>query len=74
MPFSPSASAVFCFTSSTLAEHFPVRAFLIQGNKKLLGVRSGEWGGWGMGAMLFLVKKVLNTQHGLHSGLVNHPS
>ena len=30
-PFS--ASAVFCFTSSTLAKCFPLRTFFIQGNK-----------------------------------------
>ena len=32
IPFS--ASAVFCFTSTTLAKHFPLRTFFIQGNKK----------------------------------------
>ena len=29
-----SASAIFCFTSSTLANHFPLGTFFIQGNKK----------------------------------------
>ena len=32
MPFS--ASAVFCFTSSTSAKCFPLRTFFIWGNKK----------------------------------------
>ena len=41
MPFS--ASAIFCFTSSTSAKHFPLRTFFIWGNKKIsLGVRLGE--------------------------------
>ena len=34
MPFS--ASAVFCFTSSTSAKHFPLRTFFIQANKKIV--------------------------------------
>ena len=52
MPFS--ASAIFCFTFSTLAKSFPLRTVLIWGNQKiLLGVRSGEQGGWGMGSCCF---------------------
>ena len=33
MPFS--ASAIFCFTTSTLTICFPLRTFFIQGNKKV---------------------------------------
>ena len=43
MPFS--ASAIFCFTSSTLAK-----------KKKSLGERSGEQGGWSSEVMLFWSK------------------
>ena len=32
-----SASAIFCFTSSTSAEHFPLRTLLIRGNKVTRG-------------------------------------
>ena len=48
-----SASAVFCFTSFTLAEDFfhPGKQ-----TKKSFRVRSGEWEGWGLEDMLFLVK------------------
>ena len=31
MPFS---AAIFCFTTSTSAKHFPLRTFFIWGNKK----------------------------------------
>ena len=34
MPFS--ASTIFCFTSSKLAKNFPLRTFIIQGNKKIV--------------------------------------
>ena len=55
MPFS--APAVFCFTSSTSAKHFPLRTFFIQGNQDvLLRARLGEQEGWGTGVMLFLVR------------------
>ena len=33
---SISASAIFCFSSSTLAKHFPLRTFFTWGNKKQL--------------------------------------
>ena len=49
MPFS--ASAIVCFTSSTLAKHFPLRTFFIRGNKKTShsGRDPGNraWGAWG---------------------------
>ena len=62
MPFS--ASAIFCFTSSTLAKCFPLRTFFILGNKKkLFGVRSDELGGWGTGGHAIFGQKLLNTQH-----------
>ena len=52
-----STSAVFCFTSSTLAKRFPLRIFhLGKHKKKWLGVRSGEQGGWDTGVMPFSVK------------------
>ena len=73
MPFS--ASAVFCFTSSTSAKCFPLRTFFHGRNKKncsgkqkkSLGVR-----GWGMGVMLFFGQKLLNIQHGV--GRCTHKS
>ena len=34
-----SASAIFCFTSSTLAKHFPLINFSIRGNKKVIQAR-----------------------------------
>ena len=42
---SLSASATFCFTSSTLAKRFSLRTFFIQGNKETKnspGVRLGD--------------------------------
>ena len=60
MPFS--ASADFCFTSSTLAKHFPLGTFFIQGNKK-------ESPGWnwvnrenGARGDAVFCQKLLNTQ------------
>ena len=42
-----SATAVFCFTSSTSVKTFLFEEFFNWGNKKkLLGVRSGEWRWW----------------------------
>ena len=53
MPFS--ASAIFCFTSSTSAKRFPLGTFFTKGNsKKSLGARSGKQGGWE--SCCFLVK------------------
>ena len=52
-----SAFAIFCFTSSTLAKRFPLRTFhLGKPKQKSLGERSGEYRGWGMWLMPFLVK------------------
>ena len=71
-----SAFAIFCFTSSTSAKHFPLRNFFIPGNKKK-DARSEIHctGGWGMGVMPFFGQKLLNTQHTVWVGvLINHPS
>ena len=68
MPFSVSAD--FCFTSSTLTKHFPLWTFFYlekQTNKKSLGARSGEQGGWGTGDMLFGVK---TCEHSVQCGQV----
>ena len=53
-----SASAIFCFTSSTQAQCFPLRIFFILGNKQKSshGARLGEKGGQGTGAMASLSK------------------
>ena len=62
MPFC--ASAMFCFTFSILARHFPLRTFFIQRNKqRVSGVRSDEQGGGGLGVMQFFGQRLLNTQH-----------
>ena len=67
MPFT--ASDIFCFTSCTSANTFPLRTFFIQGNKKKVA-----WGeiGW--------IGRVGNKGHAVFGhkvwagGLVNHPS
>ena len=70
-----SASAIFCFTSSTLAKHFPLRTFFIWGNKKMsLWVRSGKYRGWGPGVMPFLVKNCWTFSRVWPGALENHPS
>ena len=64
MPFS--ISAVFCFTSSTLAKRFTLRNFFIQGNKKK--VAWGEIrriGRVGHGGHAIFGQKLLNTQRGV---------
>ena len=62
MPFR--ASAVFCFTSSTLAKHFPLRNFFIQGNKnRLSGQDRVNWGKPGGHAIFG--QKMLNTECGV---------
>ena len=62
MPFS--ASAIFCFTSSTSAKRFPLRTFFIQGDKSC----------WGRDQVNVVVghrshavfgQKLLNIQHGV---------
>ena len=63
IPFT--ASAIFCFTSSTSAKCFSLRTFFIQGNKQtkvawgMIGWigRVGRWGHAVFG------QKLLNTQH-----------
>ena len=61
-----SASAGFCFTSSTLAHRFPWRTFFIQENKKEIsgqGDQVNREGGAG-GSCCF-DQKLLNTQPGV---------
>ena len=73
MPFS--ASAIFCFTSFTLAKHFPLGPFFIWGSKnKSLGARLGEQGGWDTGIMLFLVKNYWTLSVVWTGVLINYPS
>ena len=64
MPFS--ASAVFCFTSSTSAKRSPLRTFFIQGSKIKSCSRqdrvSRESGARGHAVF---GQKLLNTQHGV---------
>ena len=60
MPFR--ASGIVLFHLFHMGKTFPFEDFLIQGNKKkLLGKKSGEWGGWGTGVMPFFGQKLLNT-------------
>ena len=64
MPFS--ASAGFCFTSSTTAKGFHLRTFFIRGNKKKC--HSGwDWVNReaGQGCHAILGQKLLNIQHGV---------
>ena len=74
MPFS--ASLIFCFISSTLAKRFSLGLFSSGETHKniLLGVRFGEYGGWGMGVMPFLVKNCWTLSIVWAGALVNHPS
>ena len=76
MPFS--SCAVFCFTSSTLAKHFPLRTFFICENEQTN--TNVTWGqiGWigkvgGRGHAIF-GQKLLNTPRRVAGALVNHPS
>ena len=69
-----SASAIFCFTSSTSAKHFPLRTFSMgETKKKSLRARYDEQGGWGMSHAVFH-QKLLNTQHSMGRCTINHPS
>ena len=72
MPFS--ASAFFCFTSSTSAKHFPLRTFFIWGNKlkkSQLGWDqvSRRGGAWGSGRFWSIT-----TEHSVWCGqvLIHH--
>ena len=80
IPFS--ASAIFCFSSSTSTKLFPLRIFFIWENKKKVTWDKIGWiGRWGTGVMPFLVK---NAGHSAQkhwtlstvwaSALINHPS
>ena len=61
MPFS--ASAAFCFISSTSAKCFPLRTLLIQGNKKKVPqVEIGWIGRVGHGGHTDFGQELLNTQ------------
>ena len=51
--WSFSASAIFCFTSSTSAKYFPLRTFFTQGNKKKVTQVNREGGA--QGSCRFLV-------------------
>ena len=61
MPFS--AYAIFCFTSSTLAKHLPLKTFFIWGNKKK--VTGWDWVNreLGHGGHAIFGQKLMNTQH-----------
>ena len=68
-----TASDVFCFTSSTLAKHFPLRTFFIRGNKINvcdLRMRMGEH----MGVIPFLAKNFWKLTAMLAGVLINYPS
>ena len=59
-----SASAVFCFASSTSAKHSPLMTFFIQGNKqkKVTWSEIGWIGRVGHRVMLIFGQKLLNIQ------------
>ena len=64
MPFS--ASAVFCFTSSTSAKCFPLRKFFIRGKQKKVSQGEIKWTGrMGHGDHAIFGQKLLNTQCGV---------
>ena len=75
MPFS--ASAIFCFVSSTLAKHFPLRIFIIRGkNNKESSLSGSDWvnregGTWGSCRFR---SKTAEHSAGWAGALVNHPS
>ena len=62
-----SASAIFCFTSSTLTKHFPLRSCSSRETKKTLPRGDTEWiGTVGYGShTFFFCHKLLNTQQGV---------
>ena len=57
-----SAFAIFCFTSSTQAKHFPLRTFFIWGKNSHLGWEWVYWEG-GHGGHIIFGQKLLNSQH-----------
>ena len=70
-----NASAIFCFTSSTMTKHFPLRTLFIQRNKKKsLKMRSGDQGGWGTGVTPFLVKNCWTLSVVWAGAIINHPA
>ena len=71
-PFS--ASAILCFTSSTSAKHFPLRSFLIQGNKKKVIWGEIRWiGRVGHRGHDIFGQTLLNTQHSVGRGARKSP-
>ena len=74
MPFS--ASAIFCFTSSTSAKCFPLRTFFIQGNKRksLLGWDLVNREDGTRESCSFLVKNCWTLSLVWAGPLINHPS
>ena len=64
MPFN--ASTIFCFTSSTLAKHFPLRTSFHPENKQKVTQGEIRWTGRvGHGGHDAFGQKPLNTQHGV---------
>ena len=74
MPFS--ASAIFCFISSTLAKCFPLRSFYIRENKKkcCLGKDGVNREGRAWGSCHFLVKNCWTLSTVWAGVLLNYPS
>ena len=56
---------LFCFTSSRLAKHFPLRTFFIRGKKKVAQGEMGWIGRMEHGDHASFGQKLLNTQHGV---------
>ena len=73
--WSFSASAIFCFTSSTSAKYFPLRTFFTQGNKKKVTQGKIRWIGR-VGHRGHAAFWSLTTEASVQCGqvLVNHPS
>ena len=71
-----SASTVFLFYLFHIGKMVPFKDFFHLGKQKTkcLGARSGEWGGWGIGVMLFLVKNCWTLSLVWAGTLINHPS
>ena len=74
IPFS--ASSVFLFYLFNISKMFAFEDFFHVGKQKknLLGVKSGEEGGWGKAVMPVFDQKLLNTQTVWTGALINHPS